>query len=202
MKKYPILIFILLAGVFGIWYVTSRNMESDQVVQVPAADAVLQNIYKNSSLGFSLRLPEGYTTDESYTYQALGPNKDIYGVKFTIPVAMRNGTNLSTDTYMSVEQMPLSPSCTAQPFIDDVTTPKMVTENGTTYSVASTSGAGAGNRYDETVYAISSTNPCIAVRYFIHYTAIENYNSDQVKAFDKQKLIEQFDMIRRSLIVR
>src|SRR4051812_8044491 len=59
----------------------------------------LPGVYKNYELGFSIRLPLSYTTDDTYTYQELGPGKDIHGVKFTIPETKTTGTNLSTDTY-------------------------------------------------------------------------------------------------------
>jgi hypothetical protein len=68
------------------------------------------------------------------------------------------------------------------------------------YSVASSTGAAAGNRYDETVYALPGTNPCIAVRYFIHYGVIENYPAGTVRAFDEAALRSEFDAIRRTLI--
>jgi hypothetical protein len=67
--------------------------------------------------------------------------------------------------------------------------------------VASTTGAAAGNRYEETVYAIPGTNPCVAVRYFVHYGVIENYPPGTVRQFDKQALLDQFDRIRRTLVV-
>ena len=68
-----------------------------------------------------------------------------------------------------------------------------------TYSVASSTGAAAGNRYEETVYALPGTNHCIAVRYFIHYGVIENYPVGLVREFDKKSLLKEFDTIRRTL---
>ncbi len=62
-------------------------------------------------------------------------------------------------------------------------------------------GAGAGNRYEETVYATPSMSSCVAVRYFIHYVAIENFPDDTVKAFDQEALLNQFDQIRRTLTI-
>ncbi|MCL5017271.1 MAG: hypothetical protein M1155_01230 [Patescibacteria group bacterium] len=76
-----------------------------------------------------------------------------------------------------------------------------ITEGGNDYSVASTTDAAAGNRYQETIYAFPYTNPCIAIHYFIHYGVFENYPAGKVKQFDMQAILDQFDQIRRSLIV-
>ncbi len=173
--------------------------------------AGLSAAYANGTDGFSIRLPAlaasttnssaGYKPDESYQYQALGPGKAIAGVKFTIPGSLAAGTNLSTDSYVSVEQIPNSTECTASLFLDQGSRAATLVEGDTTYSVASSSDAGAGNRYEETVYALPGTNPCVAVRYFIHYGAIENYPAGAVTQFDKNALLAHFDAIRRTLVI-
>jgi membrane-bound inhibitor of C-type lysozyme len=162
----------------------------------------LPQIYATSTMGFSLRLPGDFAVDESYKYQEMGPGKDISGVKFTIPASMATGTNLSSDTYLSVEQIPNVADCEASLFLDPqhlATT--TITDNGVDYSVASSTGAGAGNRYEETVYALPATNPCTAVRYFIHYGVIENYPAGTVREFDPQALTSTFNTIRRTLLL-
>jgi membrane-bound inhibitor of C-type lysozyme len=166
----------------------------------------LPNVYQNGTEGVSLRYPAGYTVDTAYKYEALGPSKTIYGVKFTIPKSLAQGTNLSNDSYVSVESIPNTSnpaSCTASAFVQPGAgaAAHTVTVNDTTYSVASTSDAGAGNRYEETVHAIPGTNPCVAIRYFVHYGAIGNYPAGAVKEFDRQALMTQFDQIRNSLIL-
>ena len=163
----------------------------------------LSQVYANGTEGFSFRLPEGYTTNASYRYQELGPGKDIIGTKFTIPASLAAGTNLAGDTYISVETIPQASTCTATLFLDAPgAAPQQVTDNGVEYAVASSTGAGAGNRYEETVYALPGTNPCIAVRYFIHYGVFENYPAGSVRAFDRSALLAQFDAIRRTLTIR
>jgi membrane-bound inhibitor of C-type lysozyme len=158
-------------------------------------------VYENSSKKISIRYPVGYGVSETYTYQALGPNKTIGGIKFTIPSDVAIGTNLSSDSYLSVEETPDSTECSATLFLQKGVKVNMQTDNGTRYSVASSTGAGAGNRYEETVYAIPLTNPCVAIRYFVHYSVLENYPKGAVRAFDRQALIDQFDAIRRTLVV-
>jgi hypothetical protein len=164
-------------------------------------------LYSNSKDGFSVRLPGDYTIDESYAYQELGPSRDISGIKFTIATSTSAGTNLGQDSYVSVEEIqlanPQTDECSANLFVDttEALPARIINDSGTDYSVASSTGAGAGNRYEETVYALPGTNPCVAVRYFIHYGVIENYPVGAVQEFNKQSLLNQFDAIRRTLII-
>jgi hypothetical protein len=76
-----------------------------------------------------------------------------------------------------------------------------LSDNGVDYSVAQGGGAGAGNLYSETVYAIPGSSACTAVRYFIHSSQIGNYPPGMVTAFNKQALLTQFDAIRHSLVL-
>jgi membrane-bound inhibitor of C-type lysozyme len=162
----------------------------------------LPRAYSNNAKGFSIRLPSGYTVDESYKYQEFGPGKDISGIRFTIPKSTAAGTNLGSDTAVTVEEIPKTENCTANLFLDYAPAANTVVDGGVTYSVASSTGAGAGNRYQETVYALPGTNPCIAVRYFIHYGVIENYPAGAVREFNEQALLAEFDSIRHTLVVR
>ena len=171
------------------------------MLQPVVAGSDLSQSYSNSSDGFSILLPQGYMADASYKYQQLGPGKDIPGVKFTIAASVAKGTNLASDTYASVEEIPKAQDCSATLFLDQGAKAHTVTDGNTTYSVASSTGAGAGNRYEETVYAIPGTNPCIAVRYYIHYGVIENYPPGAVQGFNEPALLSEFDAIRHTLVI-
>ncbi|MCA9730335.1 MAG: hypothetical protein KC729_21825, partial [Candidatus Eisenbacteria bacterium] len=74
------------------------------------------------------------------------------------------------------------------------------TLDGVSYSVASRREAAAGNRYEETVYAIRGTRPCVAVRTLIHYGVIENY-PPETHAFDREALGATLDRMRKSLVL-
>jgi membrane-bound inhibitor of C-type lysozyme len=166
----------------------------------------LPKVYQDGQAGIALRYPNGYAIDTAYVYNELGPQKTAHGVKFIIPESMATGTNLASDSYISFEQIPQTDipkgqSCTARLFVDPETPVVTMTEGDTEYSVASSTGAGAGNRYEEHVYAIPGTNPCIAVRYFIHYGVFENYPEGSVKRFDEKALLKEFDEIRQSLTI-
>lgn len=171
------------------------------IATAPEADG-LTEIYSNGSGGFSIRTPKGYTVDSAYQYPDYihSQKGSISGVKFAIPAAMASGTNLSNDSYISVESIPQKSECSADLFLAPAKT-LLLTDGTTNYSVATSSDAAAGNRYDELVFALLGTNPCIAVRYFIHYGVIDNYPKGSVKEFDRQALLRDFDQIRRSLVV-
>lgn len=144
---------------------------------------------------------DSYLVDEAYTY-GLIPGENIQGVKFTIPAALSNKTNLSKDSYLSVEHIDNVKKCTADIFLEGEHPITYMKERGTDYTVASSSGAGAGNRYDETVYATQSKNTCYGIRYYIHYTVFENYPPGTIIRFNQQSLLNAFDQIRKSLTIQ
>lgn len=173
-------------------------------IEVAEETSEKTTVYHNGTIGFTLRYPTEYTVDEAYSYKALGPGKAIAGIKFTIPESMATGTNLANNSYLSIETLSLATdgSCKAGSFIGDSATSTTITEsNNMTYSVATSSEGAAGNRFDESVFAFPTMNKCLAVRYLIHSTVLENYASGTVKAFDRTALTDSFDTIRESLIV-
>ena len=162
----------------------------------------LSQVYHDGVVGFTVRYQIDFGINATYTYNGLGPKQEIAGVKFTIPASMASGTNLSNDSYISIEHLGTTTElCDAQAFLpaDARATSTMVTENDVTYSFASSSGAAAGNRYEESVYALPGSQPCLAVRSFVHYGVFENYASGTVRAFDPQSLEKMFASIRNSV---
>ncbi len=157
--------------------------------------------YSYPPLGFSIKYPTGSVLNESYAYDQLGPEA-IPGIKVAVSPKLTEGTNLSTDSGVSVEYFPNADACNASMFLYDQPKATTLTDGGVTYSVASASGAGAGNLYEEKVYALSGQNPCIAVRYFIHYTQIGNYPAGTRTEFNKAALLAEFDTIRHSLTLK
>lgn len=176
-----------------------QNSETYSNCEVEVAGQEPTSSYASTTIGISVRYPKSYTVEDSYQYLGF-PKKPINGVKFVIPTAVATGTNLSSnDTGVSIEQLPRAKNCTADIYLVDNVKASSVTENGVQYSVATSSGAAAGNRYDEMVYALAGSQPCTAVRYFIHYGAIGNYEPGAVSEFNYDALLASFDKIRASL---
>jgi hypothetical protein len=199
-KSSTIILIVAIVLIAAIGVYVSRT----HVSKIKADPGGLPLVYQNDAKGFSIRYPKDFTIDEGYVNQSRGPGKDIGGVKFTIASDLAKGTNLGSDSYLSVEQIPnAGESCSADKFLDlskgdNFTT---VVDAGVDYSLATTTGAGAGNRYEEAVFALPNSNPCTAVHYLTHYSVIENYPKGTVKEFDKVALKGIFDEMRRTLTV-
>ena len=199
------------ADAFGIMREDGLGISNADLAAIPiAGDSAplpgsdeLSEAYDDPAGVYSIRYPADYRLDTAYQYEGLGPGQAISGVKLLIPTQLSNGTNLSSfDTGVSVEELPGTTDCTAAAFLYSVNATSTVTDNGITYSYATSSDVGAGNFYEEQVWAIPGTAPCLAVRYFIHSTNIGNYPPGTVMEFDRQALLGQFDRIRRSLAVK
>ncbi|OGG53038.1 hypothetical protein A3H16_02375 [Candidatus Kaiserbacteria bacterium RIFCSPLOWO2_12_FULL_53_8] len=201
MSKYivgVIVVIVVAAAAVFVWK-TLPGTASPSTPTPSSPTAVATSTYATST--FSVVYPADYTVDDQYTYTQVNPKKPISGVKFTIPLTIATGTDLSSDSYVSVEWLPRAKNCTGDIYLADNVKPQTLTEGGVEYSVATSSGAGAGNRYEEQVYALAGSSPCTALRYFIHYAAIENFPAGAVQEFDRAALISDFDKIRQSLVL-
>lgn len=180
-----------LSGLFA-----SRTPEP---VATTTPEVEVRSTYASSTLGFSIRYPRAYTLDDMFDYPFSDTKTIPDMVRFLVPAETATGTNLAADSYVSVEQLPRATSCTGDIFVRDNVRAATITEGTVEYSLATTSGAAAGNRYEEFVYALPDSEPCTAVRYYIHSTVLENYPEGTVRAFDRAALLAEFDEIRRSL---
>lgn len=202
MTRIIIIGVIVLAVVGGgafVWYTWPRDTEPEVVIPPVEQEPVeTTRTYTSPTLGYSLTYPIAYTQSD-HTYEFSDTKNIEGGFKVTVPAAMATGTNLSSDTYLAVEQLPNARVCTGDIFLRANVTAKNVDDGGMTYSVASSSDAGAGNRYEEWVYALPESSPCTAVRYFIHSTVLENYPEGTVREYDRTMLLSDFDGMRRSL---
>jgi membrane-bound inhibitor of C-type lysozyme len=173
------------------------------VTMKPYSD-VLPLVYHDGQNGYTIRYAEDWIIDP--VYRNTSPNPDVpttMGVRFRIPAAMATGTNLSTsDTGLSVESIESVTDCSANTFTSNPITATTVTVNGTEYSFATSSDAGAGNYYEEHIYALPYSRPCTAIHYLIHSTNIANYDPGTKTEFNRTSLLQSFDAMRDSLVTR
>ena len=190
--------FVIIVGTYLVMHGGTAAKPAPKATPTPVAQAATST-YATSS--YSIVYPAAFTISTSYIYDQVNPKKPIHGVKFSIPMDVATGTNLSIDSGVAIEQLPHARKCTGDIYLHDNVRANERTDNGVTYSVASSSGAGAGNLYEETVYAITNSVPCTAIRYFIHSTNIGNYSPGTVREFDKASLLSSFDKIRQALVL-
>lgn len=210
-KKTVLLIAALLVIVATTWGIARRNGSPDAAsstdpgvtttVPVPDGSQPTEGWQSFDGGTFSVRYPAGWSADGAYAYDALGPGKAIPGYRFTIPATLAAGTNLSRDSYFAVEKLGAG-TCSASSFVDGVQQQAMVTENGRDWSMAKAGGAGAGNLYDETVYAASISGTCYGLRQFVHSTNIGNYDPGTVQEFDRLALDGTFAQFRATFVAK
>jgi hypothetical protein len=152
--------------------------------------------YGDARLGFSIAYPEGWSVDTGHVYPTPVHDNRLAGVAFIVPQSLSAHTNLSSDSYVAVESADGVSSCEASDFLDQPMTQRNEMKGATRWSIATLGDAGAGNFYDETVYALEGSRPCLAIRYFIHSTNVANYPEGTVKQFDHALLVDMFDRIR------
>lgn len=193
-KKYIILAFVVFVILIFFFSKDSVNT-GENVVDFPNS-----TLYTSAKYGFSIKYPSDYRLDENYSYNLLGEGKELPGVAFFVPKTLTDGTNLSEETHIGVEALKNGMTCEAKSFFGDVVdSQKTEIINGKTFSVATASGAGAGNFYEEIVSVENSKTPCIGLRLFIHSTNIGNYDPGTRKEFDKNALLDVYQKMRESL---
>ena len=198
-----VILLVVAGGGYLAWEALfADKTPAEEPAPIPQAPVDDRASYASTTMGISLRYPKSYTVNDAYANLSVNPKKPISGVQFTIPMEVATGTNLSSDSGISVEQLPRARNCTADIYIQADVKTHSQTENGILYSVATTSNAAAGNLYEEQVFALSGTHPCTAMRYFIHSTNIGNYDAGVVREFNRSALLATFDEIRRSVVFR
>ncbi len=194
------LVVIAFIGVALVWVIFGEHPGEPEAsipdeIQYPAGVP-----YSNKIMGFQVTVPTGFIIDDMYTYEAFGPEKEIPGIAFRIPASHAAGTNLSRDSYVSVEKLS-NVECVPKDFLSDPMQITPSTLGGNSVTRAQSSGAAAGNLYEETIFVRKNAADCFGVRYFIHTTNIGNYESGTVKLYDKDALLATFERIASSLII-
>jgi hypothetical protein len=192
------LVILLGAAGYWAWMQYGGQFKKEElpqpVVEMPAPEPTT-NTYSSSTMRFSVEYPKTFSVQEQYAYTAF-KGKPISGVKFVVPPSA--GTNLASDSGVSIEQLPRANSCTGDIYLLANVRAQNVTEGATTYSVATSSSVTAGNAFEEMVFAYASSTPCTAIRYFIHTSVGTTSTTTAVTQFDRAALLQEFDAIRES----
>ena len=196
MKKIITIIVVLVALFGAVWYIKPFLTKSSDT----ASSQISGTPYSSDTFGFKVTVPYGFTVDESYLNQDLGPGREIPGVAFKIPEQFSTGTNLATDSHVAVEELS-DVACEPSDFLSTDSSGVPVTVGSAQFTYATSSDAGAGNRYDESVYITQKGNKCYAVRYFIHYGNIQNYDPGTVMEFDRESLLKTFEAFPSTLVI-
>ena len=172
----------VIAAILALGYTACRTSPREHGADLPLT-------YHSDDGSFSIRYPAGFAV-----------NQETGQVRFMIAPDFTRGTNLATDSHLSVETLREAGRCDAGGFLDDHPASRDTSVLGVKYSFASAVGAAAGNRYEEAVFALPGTTPCMAIRYFIHYGVIDNYPRGAVREFDRAALLRTFDAMRATLV--
>lgn len=193
---------IVLLACLGLVALSACGSASSRAAADTAQQPNGWRTYGDAKSGYSIAYPPGWALDRAYVYPIRVAGKELGGVSLTVPVDFYRRTNLGSDTRLSVEVAPGPAPCEAARFLDAPENVLVENDGGHAWSVASGTDAGAGNFYDETVYALVDSKPCLAIRYFIHATNIANYDPGVVRQFDRTALMTTFDRMRATLAVR
>jgi hypothetical protein len=111
-------------------------------------------------------------------------------IAFTLNPDMFRGTNLGeAGVYIGASSTPsIVASCThASLQAGETTATSSITVHGTTFSVFDSTGAGAGNIYDEKTYRTLVHGACLEIVELLHSSQIGNYPPGKVVAFDRTR---------------
>jgi hypothetical protein len=191
-----IILLVVVGGGYLAWKALSGTTPEETPTPLPEEPVVQDTQYASTTMKFSLRYPQGFTLQEPYAYTRVSPTKPINGVKFLVPAALAQGTNLAADSGVSVEELPRANACTGDIFLKANVKAQAVA-GAVPFSVATSSEKAGSDSYEEMVFAVTGSKPCIAIRYFLHTTSATG-TASTTPAFDRSAVLTAFDSIRAS----
>jgi len=191
----PVAILLVLAAIaVPVWLWVAEYLRWDTYVSTtPPA--------------FSVKYLKGSNIVADYL-DALSPvGNPVRGVRFDIPTKLL-GANWLVGAHLSVEYIDATP-CTADLFLPAATSTGSRVEEGVSYSVASNSFGDVSNKTFERVYALTGSQPCTAVHYFLNTSSRVGFDpnapptasqpSASARNFNFNEALKVFDTMRHSL---
>jgi hypothetical protein len=150
---------------------------------------------------YIVTVPENWTIQTDYTFDALGPGHPLSGVLFSIPQSAAAGTNLSSlGTGVAVVMPPPPQPCNARDYLATARDSVELGEAGTLWTLARATEIGAGTRSTTQIFARRIKGRCLLVLYLVHTTDLSAYPKGSVQPYDQVALIRAFDQLRHSLV--
>jgi hypothetical protein len=178
-------VIIIVLGIFGAYYYFTSDMRQPQPVQNTSNN---WKTYSNETNKYQVGYPDDVIQHITATESSLlNPNKTVQREKFTVLPTFTKGTNLSADSGLIIEVYSGAYLCQADYLPEGFENAQTATIKGKQYVVAKSDGAGAGNRYEQTLYRYAEGNICYSLLLNTHTTNIGNYPAGTVQAYDKAK---------------
>ncbi|MDD4989201.1 MAG: hypothetical protein PHV42_02145 [Candidatus Pacebacteria bacterium] len=142
--------------------------------------------YRSDESGYTIQYPSNFFVNESGK-NPLNGTDPFYGIFFNFPSSFTAGTNLSKESYISVETK-AEVQCTPGDFLDQgggpSPKPADIQSNGIYWTGGFSADAAVGNLYEETAYTTIHNGTCYGVKLFLHSGNIGNYDPGTIRSFD------------------
>jgi hypothetical protein len=186
MRWWGVIVIVLM--IVGVLFYEARHYSTGQTSPIVAdiIAGVPNTIYANTQFGFTLQYPS-VATSSNVDYGGYLPLTQTSIASFTLPRSMFAGTNLGeAGVYVGSTSTPsIVSQCLQASKENGETLVGTSTINGVDFMEATSTGVGAGNIYEETVYRRLAGNACLEITELLHSGNIDNYPSGAVVQFDK-----------------
>ncbi|MDQ3014364.1 MAG: hypothetical protein M3Q73_00685 [bacterium] len=189
-RVLPVVIIVL--GLFGGYYYFMAG--KGPVVQSEVA-SYTWTASKNTALGYELSYPEGAMTYKPGTVAETGmlnPNKKIKKDRFVVSSDYIKGTNLASDSGVTIEVYDSTQLCQAEYVPENFAASPVQTINGKTFSTASSQSGAAGNFYQHTLFKTVHEGKCYVAIAVTHTTNVGAYPAGEVIEYNKAELMELY----------
>ncbi len=196
-------VVIILIGAGLYFSATSNNPGTAQTATTPEIIPGVENKTYTSTdpnLAFTIEYPATASSSE-VDYTGYLPLTQHSIASFTLPRSMFEGTNLGeAGVYIGANSSAsVVKNCTLAQTNSGEKAQGIATINGTTFNVFASTGVGAGNIYDETIYRTVARDACIEIVELLHSGNIGNYPPGSVTQFDRAKFKGYLDGMLNTL---
>jgi hypothetical protein len=161
---------------------TSHNLSEI----IPGTPSVM---YSDPHFGFTIYYPST-TVLQTTGFEGFLPISKTPLIGFSLSHALFDGTNLSeAGVFVGATTSPTIVSVCTNPVANGIETEATSSAiiGGTSFAEFNSTGAGAGNIYQEKVFRTVKNNTCFEVVELLHSGQIANYPPGTVTAFDESK---------------